>query len=97
MKILAILAALAISQLSAQEMRLGCKLVLEPNEFTKNDDGVYIKADVLKEILNSPNAWMLDYHVFIYTQCIYCGNVHPVDHECNNPNCRGHQKVGSVK
>ncbi len=90
---LALLAAafLGITCQAEEFALVGCKIVLEKGEFT-HQDGTIVS------IFESFKAWqMLDFHVFIYVECKYCGQAHPIDYGCANPNCRGHNKLGSVQ
>lgn len=92
MKTLAILSALCLSLAASagQECAvIGCKILLEKGEFTHHEGKVYIKGQTMEEIFNTPNAWVIDYHVFIYVECEWCGAPHPIDYACTNPNCRG--------
>lgn len=100
MKKLAILSAIFLGiTCQAQECAvIGCKILLEKDEFTSRNGHIYINQDTVESIFRSFEAWqMLDFHVFIYVECQYCGQAHPIDYTCANPNCRGHNKIGSMK
>ncbi len=111
MKMLTILTTLILSMsLDAIEspiIKLGCRVLLEQDDYNRDGNDIYIKSGVMQQILSnlrniegihSYDAWeMLDFHVFIYVECQYCGMAHPIDYQCPNPNCRGHNKMGSVK
>lgn len=68
---------------------LGPRIVLDKDEFIFHEGKVLINKDAIESIFQSFKAWeMLDFHVFIYVQCEFCGQAHPIDYACSNPDCR---------
>lgn len=68
---------------------IGCKIVLDKDEYTKRNGKILINEDTVADIFKSFQAWqMLEFKVFIYVECEYCGMAHLVDYQCPNENCR---------
>jgi hypothetical protein len=68
---------------------IGCKIVLDKNEYTRNNGKISIHEDTVASIFESFKAWqMLEFKVFIYVECPSCGMAHLVDYQCPNENCR---------
>jgi hypothetical protein len=68
---------------------IGCKIVLDPNEYTTHNGKIHINESTVASIFESFQAWqMLEFKVFIYVECPSCGMAHLVDYPCPNENCR---------
>lgn len=68
---------------------IGCKIVLDKDEYTRNNGKIQINQETVESIFESFKAWqMLEFKVFIYVQCESCGMAHLVDYQCPNENCR---------
>ncbi len=68
---------------------IGCKIVLEKDEYRHHNGQIHINEKTVESIFESFKAWqMLDFHVFIYVECQSCGQPHPIDYECPNPKCQ---------
>jgi hypothetical protein len=66
-----------------------CKILLEKDDYITHKGNIFIKEDVENEIFESVKAWqMLEFKVFIYVSCDYCGQAHLVDHACNSEMCK---------
>lgn len=62
--------------------------MLEKDEFTHHNGKIMINEETVTSIFESFKAWeMLDFHVFIYVECQWCGQAHPIDFACSNPSC----------
>ena len=68
---------------------LGCKVMLDRNEYANINGKTYIKEEVVAGIFNNFKAWhMIEFKVFIYVECPTCHAPHPIDYAC--PNCETH-------
>ncbi len=66
-----------------------CKILLEKGDYVKEKGNIFIKQEVEDSIFESVKAWqMLEFKVFIYIQCDYCGASHLADYPCNSDMCK---------
>ena len=91
MKKLLIALLLMLNCAYAQERAvIGCRILLDADEYTRQGDSIFIKDDTVNAIFENFKAWeMLDFHVFIYVECPNCHGIYLADHGCTNPNCPG--------
>ena len=97
--LLPLLAMQVFAQCDNVVTKIGCKVVLDKNEYINEDEEFFIKASTVSEIFNYSNeeidsiksyqAWqMLEFKLFLYVECPYCHGLYLVDSGCTNPNCK---------